>query len=214
MSIMEISNMKKQFSIIIMAFFILTSCSSPSVGRKVANEIHPEAKELITNLFTIKASNISLADENLESHTLKRFKTYAESGIKIEFIKDEKLTDETLFKIEPIMNEEGSLVTVRYAEDAFYDHAATLNLTRFMETLFSEVYPTIFELYNTAINNDINSLHSITKTRRSVLTALETNPDYDPINLSQYNGYIQGEIVIWNRKLSEMDKKLKAFNKK
>ena len=207
--------MKKHFSIIIMASIILASCSSPSVTIiKQSREIHPEAKEIIENLFTIKASNISLAEENIEKQTLSRFKKYAEAEIKIKFIKDETLTNETLFKIEPLIEVDGSVVVIRYAEDAFRDHAATLNLTRFMESLFQEVYPSLFEHYNTAINNDLYSIHAITKIRRSVLTPLETTPEYDPINLSQYNGYIQGEIIIWNKRLSETEKNLKRFSNK
>ena len=214
LSTLEINNMKIKISIIVMALTIIASCSSQSVSRSVPREIHPDAKEMIEKLFTVNASNISLADENLEKKTLERFKKYAETGTNIEFIQDDTLIDETLFKIVPSVESMFNLVTIRYAKNAFYDHAATLNLIRYMESLFQEVYPSIFEHYNTAINNDLYSLHSITKLRKSVLTPLEINPDYDPINISQYNGYIQGELIIWNKRLAEMEKNLKKLTKK
>ncbi len=206
--------MKKKFSIIIMALTILASCSGQSVSTIVPREIHPEAREIVENIFTIKASNISVADEDIEDKTLERFKKYAESGTRIKFIQDEKLIDDTLYKIEPTIEQKYNLVTIRYAKNAFLDHAATLNLTRFMQSLFQEVYPSIFEYYNTAIENDLYSLHALTKLRKSVLTPLEINSDYDPINISQYNGYIQGELIIWNKRLLEMEKSLKTFSKK
>lgn len=208
--------MKSFFSILLLTTLLLTSCSSTKVSRHVANEIHPEAKEAIESLFTIKASNITLAEEDLEKKVLANLKTFiATAEIKIELIEDEHLTNEVLFKIEPGIENNKNLITIRYAEDAFRDHVATLNLTRFMDGLLQSNFPspyTFFELYHNAINNDPSALYTVAKIRRSVLTPLTSNTYYEPVNLSQYNGYVQGETIIWDRKLAELAKIEKKKN--
>lgn len=58
--------MKKVFSIITLSTLVLASCSSSNVNRTIAHEVHPDAKDALESLFTIKASNMSLAEEDLE----------------------------------------------------------------------------------------------------------------------------------------------------
>lgn len=200
--------MKKVFPIMTLATLVLASCSSTNVSRTVAHEIHPEARKAVESLFTIKASNMSLAEEDLEKKALINLKTFtAGTEIEIALVEDDKLIDETLFKIEPVIENNKHLLIIRHAEDAFRDHAATLNLTRFMDGLLHSKSPSFFELYYKAQSNDPGSLHAVAKIRRLILTPLETNTYYDPINLSQYNGYVQGETIIWDRKLAEIAKK-------
>jgi len=207
--------MKQHFPIILFASLLLTSCSSTNISRTVAHEVHPEAKEAVESLFTIKASNMSLAEEDLEKKVLVNLKAFiAGTDIETALIEDDKLTDETLFKIEPIIENNKHLLVIKYAEDAFRDHAATLNLTRFIDGLLQSKSPSFFELYYKAQNNDSNSLHTVAKIRRLILTPLETNSYYAPINLSQYNGYVQGETIIWDRKLAEIVKKKNAEKRK
>jgi hypothetical protein len=54
----------------------------------------------------------------------------------------------------------------------------------------------------------------VAKIRRLILTPLETNTYYDLVNLSQYNGYVQGETIIWDRKIAEIVKKKNAEKRK
>ena len=194
---------------------LLASCSSTNVSRTVAHETHPEAKEAVESLFTIKASNMSLAEEDLEKKALVNLKTFtAGTEIEIALIEDDKLIEETLFKIEPVIENNKHLLIIRHAEDAFRDHAATLNLTRFMDGLLQSTSPSFFELYYKAQSNDPGSLHAVAKIRRLILTPLETNTYYDLVNLSQYNGYVQGETIIWDRKIAEIVKKKNAEKRK
>lgn len=186
------------------------------VDRKVAAvPINEEARAAVESLFTFKKSNMPIADLNLKEPAEGNIQLLVyNSKVKIEFIEDLKLDPEAAFKIEPVIENNSYLIKIRYAEDAFMDHSATLNMTRFMDTVLKskmkQVYP-IFEIYYNALNNHAPTLHAVSKLRRSVLTPLDKT-SYYPIETSQYNGYVQGESIEWDKKVLEFSKLEKSKN--
>ncbi|MEA9356315.1 hypothetical protein SHI21_08885 [Bacteriovorax sp. PP10] len=209
--------MKKFFSFIILASFLLTSCSSMNVNRTIATQaVNAEAEAAVETLFTIKASQAGAGEEDfLETVQNNSTRLTNNTPIKINLIEDNNLIDDVLFKIEPIIEDNNNIIKIRYANGAFKDHAATLNLSRLLDGLIRSNFSSphfIFELYYNAINNDPTSLHAVAKIRRSVLTPL--GPDSGASE--KLNSSILAEAAVWDKKLAEfakLDKKRNAEKK-
>lgn len=206
--------MKKFFSTLILASLLLSSCSS-MIDRKIAADaVNDEARAAVDTLFTFKKSNMAMNELDLKETAENNLKMLVyNTKVKVEFIEDSTMGLDDAFKIEPVAGKE-YLIKVRYAEDAFLDHPATLNMTRFMDSVLraqmKQVYP-IFEIYYNALNNDAPTLHAVAKLRKSVLTPLEKTSFY-PIQTSQYNGYVQGESIDWDKKVASFAKLEKSKN--
>ncbi|MEA9356320.1 hypothetical protein SHI21_08910 [Bacteriovorax sp. PP10] len=204
----------------ILAGLVLSSCSSTKV---IAPSITANTQSLSSPadvLFTFKKSNMSPADDDLFDKAQEHVRLLVEQAkIKVKWIEDEKLDTDIAFKVEPTLEKETPTIVIKYADDIFQDHSATLNLTRFLDALFdpkAEAPTSFFEMYNNAVANDPTTLVTVAKMRRDVLTPLD-KPTCYVMNTSQYNGFVAGESSLWKKKVDEyvkLEKKIKSEKRK
>jgi hypothetical protein len=199
--------MKKTLASLMLTILAISSCSSSKDVKPVLDMTvtgpTPSAAEL---LFSFKKSNVSPADDDLFDKAKEHVRLLVETAkINVKWIEDEKLAQDVAFKIETAIEKETPTFVIKYAEDIFQDHSATLNLTYFLDSLFDPEATkkvSIFEMYEKASANDPEALVAVAKIRRAVLTPLD-KPTYYTMNTSQYNGFIAGEARLWERKLNE-----------
>jgi hypothetical protein len=211
--------MKRISTLSILVGLTLASCSSTkAVAPAVpANAIQTSLSPTDV-LFTFKKSNMSPADDDLFDKAEEHVRLLVEQAkIKVKWIEDEKLDTDIAFKVEPTLEKETPTIVIKYADDIFQDHSATLNLTRFLDALFAPAVPTsFFEMYNNAAANDPTTLVTVAKMRRDVLTPLD-KPTCYLMNTSQYNGFVAGESSLWKKKVDEyvkLEKKIKSEKRK
>lgn len=213
--------MKKAFASLMLTSLVMSSCSSSKDVKPVSDmtvtETTPSAAEF---LFSFKKSNVSPADDDLFDKAKEHVRLLVETAkINVKWIEDEKLAHDVAFKIETATEKETPTLVIKYADDIFQDHSATLNLTRFLDSLFdpaAKEQVSIFEMYEKASANDPQALVAVAKIRRAVLTPLDKPACY-VMNTSQYNGFISGEARLWERKLNEyvkLEKKAKTEKRK
>lgn len=200
---------------------LLASCSGHKIvtPTPTANmtEMPPNAADV---LFSFKKSNMSPAEDDLFDKAQEHIGVLAlQTKLKIKWIEDEKLDTDVAFKLEPMIEKETPMIVIKYADDVFQDHSATLNLTRFLDALLDPKAPesvSFFEMYNSAAANDPTTLVTIAKMRKAVLTPLD-KPTCYVMNTSQYNGFVAGESSLWQKKVNEymkLEKKTKSEKRK
>lgn len=207
--------MKKLTSLLLLLCLILSACSSTQTARSIAQEpVSEEAKAALDALFTIKLSNTVQAEEDIYKMAESNLKALVHNTkIKMELIEDSSLINETAFKIEPIIEKNEYVFRIKYAENAFNDHSATMNLIHFVDNLLSNSFNSTysaFELYYNVLKNDPTAFHAVAKIRKLSLVPL--NEGHANINYSQYNGFLQGETTVWNKKVQEFAKLEKKNN--
>lgn len=213
--------MKKAFASLIFTSLFISSCSSNKDIKASApvttSDLAPTHAD---TLFSFRKSNVTLSDDDLFDKAKEHVHSLvAQSKIQVKWIEDEKLATDIAFRIEPVIEKETTILVIKYADDIFQDHSATLNLTRFLDTLFDPAATSkvsIFEMYHNTSANDPSTLVAVAKMRRSVLTPLD-KPTCYPMNTSQYNGFVAGESFLWERKLAEyvkLEKKAKTDKRK
>lgn len=158
---------------------------------------------------------MSPAEDDLFDKAQEHVRLLVEQAkIKVKWIEDEKLDTDVAFKVEPTLDKETPTIVIKYADDIFQDHSATLNLTRFLDALFDPTAHTptsFFEMYNNATASDPATLVTVAKMRKAVLTPLD-KPTCYVMNTSQYNGFVAGESSLWKKKVDEymkLEKKTK-----
>lgn len=213
--------MNRISTLAILAGLILTSCSSTKVVSPASTVSAVQVSSSPADaLFSFKKSNMSLADNDLFDQAKEHVRLLLEqSKIKVKWIEDEKLDTDTAFQIGPALEKETPIIVIKYADNIFQDHSATLNLTLFLDALFTPTTPTqasFFEMYTSAVANEPATLVTIAKLRKAILTRLD-NPTCYVMNTSQYNGFVTGESSLWEMKINEymkLEKKLKTEKRK
>ncbi len=213
--------MKKAFACLMLTNLFISSCSSNKDVKPVAPMMASDSAPTHTDvLFSFKKSNASLSDDDLFDKAKEHVQLLvAQLKIQVKWMEDEKLETDVAFKIEPAIEKDSSVLVIKYADDIFQDHSATLNLTRFLDTLFdpkASAKVSVFEMYQNTASNNAEAMVTVAKMRRSVLTPLD-KPTYYPMNTSQYNGFVAGESFLWERKLAEyvkLEKKAKTEKRK
>lgn len=213
--------MKRAFTSLILTSLFISSCSSnKDVKPAPPVTVSDEAPSPADVLFSFKKSNMSPAEDDLFDKAEEHVRLLVEQAkIKVKWIEDVKLDTDIAFKVEPTLEKETPTLVIKYADDIFQDHSATLNLTRFLDALFAPATPTqvsFFEMYNNAAANDPATLVTVAKMRRAVLTPLD-KPTYYVMNTSQYNGFVAGESSLWEKKINEyvkLEKKAKTEKRK
>lgn len=199
--------MKRVMTSLMLANFILSSCSSnKDLKPSPALNVTDTAPTLADVLFSFKKSNVSPADNDLFDKAKEHVRLLVEQAkVNVKWIEEEKLGTDVAFKIEPTMEKETPTLVIKYADDIFQDHSATLNLTRFLDLVFDPATTpqlSVFEMYNNTVANDPQTVVAVAKMRRAILTPLD-QPTYYLMNTSQYNGFVAGEAILWERKLTE-----------
>ena len=195
--------MKKAFASLIFTTLFVSSCSSNKIVLPV-NETTPGPADV---LFSFKKSNMNLADDDLFDKAKEHVRALVEQAkITVKWIEDEKLGTDIAFKVEPENIQATPTLVIKYADDIFQDHSATLNLTRFLDSLFDpNAKNSFFEMYNNTAANDPAAMVTVAKLRKSVLTPLD-KPTCYVMNTSQYNGFVAGESSLWTKKVNEYEK--------
>lgn len=203
--------MKKAFASLIFTTLFVSSCSSNKIVLPESEIAVSETTPVPTDvLFSFKKSNMNPADDDLFDNAKEHVRALVEQAkITVKWIEDEKLGTDVAFKIEPENVKETPTLVIKYADDIFQDHSATLNLTRFLDSLFDpNAKISFFEMYNNTAANDPAAMVTVAKLRKSVLTPLD-KPTFYVINTSQYNGFVAGESSLWTKKVNEYEKLVK-----
>ena len=196
--------MRKLFLTMALLNIFLISCSSTTEKNTAIAQTAKEARPAVETFFAFNKSNMQLSEVNLKDQAKSNIDTLLnQSKIQVKWIEDSTLDPETAFRVIPVIEHNTNIVKIHYAKVAFNDHPVTLNLTHFMEAVLSS--HSLFDIYNKSLDNDVPTFHTLAKIRKSILTQINKTPHY-PIETSQYNGYVLGESVIWDKRLSEFAK--------
>lgn len=183
---------------------MLSSCSSTVEKKTIAAPINEEAQAAVALLFTFYKSNMQLSEIHLKEQAKININTFIDqTKTQVKWIEDSTLNEEIAFKVIPAVVQNKNIIQIHYAEAAFNDHPATLNLTHFLEAILNKY--SLFDFYNKSLNNDALTFYTLAKIRKSILTQMSKTPLY-PIETSQYNGYVLGESLLWDKRLANFEK--------
>ena len=205
--------MKALLSTLLVVTLFSSSCStnyqSTNTSRTIANDV--VAPMSADQLLTIKSTSSVLKNGNLLNQ-LKENMPNAQ-GITIEYIKDEKMSNEFAYKVTPIVEEQAYKLKIYYSAAGITDINATTETIKFVQQMMAGKFISpysAFELLYNAKGNDFISLQVLAKIRKAVFDKIE----YDNLGGPQFDQERAENIKAWTEITEKFETAERAYNKK
>ena len=204
--------MKALMSLLLVASLFSLSCStnhqSSTTERSIANEV--VAPLSADELLTFKSSTHIMKGVDL----IKKIKENLDAeGVDFEFIKDEKMSTESAYRIVPSVEAQSYKFKIYYSAVGANDLNASAELIHFFNQMFTikMVSPyAAFELLYNVRAGDFISLQVLAKLRAA---AFETIP-YDTIGGPDYEAAKPEKLKYWNTINEKFETVERVYNKK
>ena len=178
--------------------------------REVAADVTPPLNA--DQLFVVKSTTQLMTDKNINYIEALKFKLLMK-GVKIDYIEDPLLSNDTAFKLLPTVENQQYVLKVFHSKNARIDRGASeelFQIIKFIKAKFMGSY-SLFELYYNAKANDFISLQVLAKVRLAALTPT-TTPEY--FTHSEFYTTTTDQLAYWNGIKEKFESEERIYNKK